>query len=499
MLLGIDQGTTGTTVIAFDDDLRPVARAYRRLESQHPHPGWVEQRPQDILSGVTEAVGEVLSKIGGPRAVRTAGLTNQGESVLAWDANTGRALTPVIVWSDRRASGLIERLRLDGHAPRVRALTGLELSDYFCAAKFKWLLEHDEPVRLARLEGSLRLSTLDTWMALHLGRIAHATDHSTASRTQLYNLERGGWDDELLEVFGVPPETLPEIRRSCGDWGALEHPNWGGPIPWRASLVDQPAALVGNGCVTPGAMKITYGTGCFALVNAGTAVPSAGSGLLASVAWSRDGAGLDEAGLDEAGLDKAGLERSFALDGGVFTAGTAIEWLVGLGLVASAAETSDLAQGASESPVRFLPAFTGLGAPWWDPQARGVFAGLTAGTTRAHMVKAVLDGIAFRVTDIAHAIWNGGTAVPSSIRVDGGLSANAYLMQRQADLLGVPLEVGVQSEATALGAAMLAGNVMESPANMSSLTFEPRLAPDLREQQYSGWRDWLERAQALGK
>ena len=488
MLLGIDQGTTGTTVIAFDDDLRPVARAYRRLESQHPRPGWVEQRPEEILSGVTEAVGEVLSRIGGPRAVRAAGLANQGESVLAWDATSGRALTPVIVWSDRRASGLIDRLRLDGHAPRVQALTGLELSDYFCAAKFKWLLEHDEHVQRARFEGRLRLGTLDTWMALHLGRISHATDHSTASRTQLYNLGRGGWDDELLEVFAVPREALPEIRPSCGEWGTLEHPSWGGPIPWRASLVDQPAALVGNGCISPGAMKITYGTGCFALVNAGTAVPSAGSDLLASVAWSRDGTGLDG----------TGLERSFALDGGVFTAGTAIEWLVGLGLVASAAETSDLAQSIGESPVRFLPAFSGIGAPWWTPQARGVFAGLTAGTTRAHLVKAVLDGIAFRVTDIAHAIWKAGTAVPSSIRVDGGLSANAYLMQRQTDLLGVPLEVGVQSEATALGAAMLAGNVMESPANMVSLTFEPRLEPDLREQQYASWRDWLERAQVIG-
>ncbi len=483
MLLGIDQGTTGTTVIAFDDGLRAVARAYRRLESQHPRPGWVEQRPEDILSSVTEAVAEVLTKIGGPRAVRAAGLTNQGESVLAWDAQNGRALTPVIVWSDRRASELSEGLRLEGHATRVRALTGLELSDYFCAAKFAWLLAHDQNVRRARLEGRLRFGTLDAWMALHLGGLAHATDHSTASRTQLYNLKRGEWDAELLKVFGVPAESLPEICPSCADWGALEHPSWGGAIPWRASLVDQPAALVGNGCITPGAMKITFGTGCFALVNAGRTPPSAGSALLSSVAWSRE-------------LPR--LERTFAFDGGVFTAGSAIEWLVGLGLAASPAETSDLALSVrDESSVRFLPAFTGLGAPWWDPRARGVFSDLTAGTTRAHLVKAVLDGIAFRVTDIARAIWAAGMSVPSTIRVDGGLSANSYLMQRQADLLGVPLEVGAHPEATALGAAMLAGEVMETPDSVAALTFEPRLDLARREDLYSGWCGWLERARAL--
>ena len=305
-LLGIDQGTSGTTVLAFDLALNPVAKAYRRVHSHHPQAGWVEQDPEQLIESVAETVAEVLAQIGGAKKVVAAGLTNQGESVVAWDGKTGQAITPVVVWSDRRASGQVQRYLEAGYDPRVRELTGLELSDYFCAAKYAWLLQHHPEVQAAAKTGRLCLGTLDAWMAHRLGNTNH-TDVSTASRTQLLGLHSGAWEEELLGMFGVPRQALPALKPSLGNWGTLTHPSWDGEIPWLASLVDQPASLAGNGCLKTGQCKITYGTGCFAYVQAGTTVPSPGESLLASVAWSK------------------GAERTFALDGGVFTAGTAID------------------------------------------------------------------------------------------------------------------------------------------------------------------------------
>jgi glycerol kinase len=489
MLIGIDQGTTGTTCIAFDLNLRPVAQTYRPLTSRHPHPGWVEQDPEEIVATVVEGVGELLARIGGPAGVQAVGLDNQGESVLAWDAQTGRALTPVLVWSDRRALDIVTRLRGQGHAPRVQELTGLELNDYFAAAKMAWLLERSPAVQEARTRKRLQFGTLDTWLALRLGgQAAVTTDQSTASRTQLLGLASGGWEPELFAMFGIPAESLPIVRPSLGDWGTLSHPSWNGALPWRASLVDQPAALAGNACFRPGEMKVSYGTGCFLLANAGSSPPRPGNGLLASIAWSRADT------------------RTYALDGGVFTAGTAIEWLVGLGIVSSAAETAGLAEAAGDSGVRFLPAFTGLGAPWWDGEARGVFSGLTAGTTRGDLVRAVLDSIAFRVRDIAEALWASGQPRPSALKVDGGLSKNRYLMQRQADLLGIPIEIGATAEATACGSATLAAiaaDLLTEDAARASFTvahrFEPQISADRREHDYARWKNWIARARELGE
>ncbi len=288
MWMGIDQGTTGTTCIAYDDKLRPVAEAYRELATRYPRPGWVEQEPEDIVRSVVEAVGAVLAAIGGPRRVDVVGLSNQGESVVAWDAGTGRALGPALVWSDRRGAETVARLERAGQAGRVQRETGLRLDAYFSAAKLAWLLEHDHAVREAAATGTLRLGTLDTWLAWRLGGGRMLTDHSTASRTQLLGLRSGAWEPELLDLFGVPPAALAKVRPSVEPRGALAHPSWGGELPWTASLVDQPAALAGHACFDRGDVKATYGTGCFVLVNAGSEPPAPPAGLLTSIAWSHD-------------------------------------------------------------------------------------------------------------------------------------------------------------------------------------------------------------------
>jgi glycerol kinase len=489
IVLGIDQGTTGTTVVAYDERLRPLAQAYRALPNRYPRPGWVEQEPGDVVTSVVEAVAEVLPHIGGPRAVVAAGLANQGESVVAWDSQTGEPLSPVIVWSDERGREVSDRLRDEGHAERIRALTGLYLDPYFSAAKLRWLLDHNVAVRAAAERGALRVGTLDAWLAYQLGGGRHLTDHSTASRTQLAGLGSGAWETELLTLFGVPLAALPEIQPTIGDWGDLAHAAWGGALPWRASLVDQPAALAGHGCVAPGEVKVTYGTGCFVLANAGHAPPAPPEGLLAAVAWS------------------SATRRTFAFDGGVFTAGTAMQWLRGVGLITDVAETAELANSVPDTGgVRFLPAITGLGAPWWSPDARGIFSGITASTTRAHLIRAVFDAIAYRVRDILEAIWVAYPDRPSVLRVDGGLTKNGYLMQRQADLLGLTVAVDGATEATARGAAALAaiGVGFLSERDITSLvvtgaSYEPMISADRRDTDYAAWRAWATRAIALAE
>jgi glycerol kinase len=488
MLIGVDQGTTGTATVAYDECLKPVAEAYRELPNRYPRPGWVEQDAEDIINTVVETVGEVLGEIGGAKNVTALGLDNQGETVVAWDAVSGKAITPTLVWSDGRGAEVTERIQEAGKAEKIRDLTGLMLDPYFSAAKLSWLLEHNEAVRDAAESGNLRFGTLDAWISWRLGGGQSLTDHSTASRTQLFGLRSGGWEPELLELFGVPEWCLPEIRPSLGDWGELYHPSWGGPLPWKTSLVDQPAALAGNGCFSVNEAKVTYGTGCFVVSNAGDEVPDPPAGLLASVAWSTQ--------------DKTNV---YAFDGGVFTAGTAINWLQSIGVVSEAAETSELAHSVEDTAgVRFLPAFTGLGAPWWDGEARGLFSGITSGATRAHLVRAVLDGIAFRVHDVLEACWTGERDKPETLRVDGGLTNNRYLMQRQADLLGLPVELGPSSEATATGAAALAALASDQLTEKDiqayatgGEVFEPRCSEDEREAEYARWLEWLDQARTM--
>ena len=488
LLLAIDQGTSSTRAVAYDADLRPLAWATRRLGVVHPRPGWVEQDPREILASVVATVAEVLAAVGGPGRIAAVGLDNQGETVVAWDARTGEPLAPAVVWQCKRSAPIIERLRAAGHDPWVRERTGLPLDPYFSAGKMAWLLEEVPEVAAAARAGRLRLGTVDAFLTARLGGEAR-TDTSTASRTQLLELRERRWDPELAGLFSVPPETLPAVGETAGNLGELRHAAWGGALPLRAMVCDQQAALAGHGCFAPGTLKATYGTGVFVLANAGPVTPPAPEGLLATIAWTIGG------------------RTDHAFDGGVFAAGTLLDWLRdGLGLYADPADTEALA-GAVDGTVgvRVLPALVGLGAPWWRPEARGVIAGLTPGANRAHVARAALDGIAHRVADVVEAMAAALPAPPAALRVDGGLTANRYLVQRQADLLGIPLELATTEESTALGAAALAAlgaGLFTSPQEIvarvrPARSVAPRLPAEERERERAAWRAFVAAAAAI--
>jgi glycerol kinase len=368
LLLGIDEGTSAVKAILFDGDLRPLAEARREKPLTHPRAGWVEQDPEAILTAVVEAVGELLAQA--EDEVGACGLDHQGESVLAWDVESGQPLTPVVTWQDKRSQEVLDRLVADGIEDEIRARSGMPLDPYFSAAKLTWLLENDEGVAAALDAGTLRLGTVDSFLCERLGA-GFATDSSTASRTQLGAPD---WDPRLLEIFGVPADSLPPIADTAGDLGTLSHPSWPVELPLRARCVDQQAALAGAGCVEPGLAKATYGTGVFVLAHAGDQRPEPSGGLLPTVAWRVDG------------------RVEWAIDGGVFTAGALLDWLArDLGLADDAAALGAAAEASGESGgVRVLPALAGIGAPWWKPDARAVISGLSAATRPGHIGYAAL-------------------------------------------------------------------------------------------------------------
>ncbi len=477
LLLGIDEGTTAVKAGLFDNTLRPLALARRAVATSHPEPGRVEQDPEEVLTAVVEAVAEALQSA--PANARIcAGLAHQGESVLAWEAGSGRALTPIVVWQDKRQEELLAAI-----GPAAVERSGLPLDPYFSAGKLAWLLRNESAVARAAERGTLRLGTVDSFIADRLGA-RHATDLSTASRTQLLALGGTDWDEELLAAFGVERRWLPELGPSFGALGTLRSERWPSEVELRAQLVDQQAALAGSGAVRPGEAKATYGTGVFVLAR--TAGVTQAPGLLPTVAWSAQG------------------EVCHALDGGVFTAGALLEWLAAdLGL---AADVPALARAAASVPdsagVRVLPALAGLGSPWWRPHARGVIAGLHGGVRPAHIARAALEGIAWRVADIVAAI---SAELPvSSLRVDGGLTNDETLLQIQADALGIPLAAGLP-DTTVLGAAMLAGvgcGVFTSVERAAeevrpARIVAPRGGAHERERERAGWLDFVERAGAL--
>ena len=479
VLIGIDQGTTGTRVVAFGEGRAELADAYREVPAAHPHPGWVEKDADAVVASVADAVAEVTGRIGAT-PVAAVGLDNEGETVMAWDAETLKPLAPAVVWSCRRSEQIVERMRTAGVEPRVRALAGTPLDPYFSSTKIRWLLENDAAVMAAASAGRVRFGTLDAYVCARLGDGAR-TEPSTAARTQLQRLDRPGrWDDELCAIFGVDPAWLPPFGPSVGRLGTLCG------LPLGAMLVDQTAALAGHGCLVPGLAKATYGTGVFVLANAGAVPPADPAGLLPTVAWQTDSV-------------------AYALDGGVFTAGAAVGWLHDLGLIAEPAETEALARSVPDTGgVRFLPALTGLAAPWWIASARGVWSGLTAHTTRAHMVRAVLESIAWRVRDVVDAMRSAGVS-PPLLLVDGGMTANRWLMQRQADVLGIPVRIAAHAEATALGiaAAAGAGVGLGSFADLAELaaggeTIAPTAASAAwRDGEHAAWRRWAEAAGTL--
>jgi glycerol kinase len=476
-VLALDQGTTGSTALVLHADGRILGRAYREFRQLYPEPGWVEHDPEEIFRVTIDAGREALAASGEiPTAI---GITNQRETVVLWDRSTLRPVANAIVWQDRRTAERCRQLSEAGHAPAVQRATGLVLDPYFSATKLEWLLR-DPGLRRRAERGELAAGTIDSWLIARLtnGR-SHVTDHTNASRTQLYNLDQRDWDPELIQLFGIPRELLPRIVRSSGVIAESDREYFGHSIPIAGIAGDQQAALFGQGCVVPGRAKNTYGTGAFLLTYAGTTRPRSAAGLLVTAACGPAG------------------EPAFALEGSVFIAGAAVQWLRdGLGILAHAGESEALARSVPDTAgVAFVPAFVGLGSPHWEPEARGTIMGLTRGTTRAHLVRAALESIAFSSADLLHAMTGEAGITVDMLRVDGGATANNWLMQFQADILDVPVERPDNIETTALGAAALAGiaggvwpDLGACLAGQGRRRFNPAMPGEDRDRRWAEWR-----------
>jgi glycerol kinase len=436
-VLAIDEGTTGVTCLVVAADGGVVGRAYREITQHYPRPGWVEHDAGEIATRTLDAAREAVAAAGvAPAAI---GITNQRETVVVWDRRTGAPIGRAIVWQDRRTADRCAELAPE--ADRIGRLTGLVVDPYFSGTKLEWLLA-DRGVAARARRGELVAGTVDAWLVWHLtGGEVHATDPTNASRTMLYDIERRAWSDELCALFGVPPAMLPEVRPSSGYFGRVRRELLGVELPIMGVAGDQQAALFGQGCWNPGMAKNTYGTGAFLLLNTGAGRPERGDGLLTTLACGPRG------------------EPAFALEAAIFVAGAAVQWLRdGLGIIASAAETDALARSVpSTDGVYFVPALVGLGAPAWEPAARGTIVGITRGTTRAHLARAALEAMAYGTLDVIEVMSRRGGVAFDRLRVDGGATQNEWLMQFQADVLGVPVERPDMVETTALGAAGLAG------------------------------------------
>ena len=476
-ILALDQGTTGSTALVIHQDGRVLGRGYREFTQHFPQPGWVEHDPEEIFRVTLEAAREAMAAAG-ERPVGI-GITNQRETVVLWDRRTLDPVAPAIVWQDRRTAERCRSLRSEGLEEMIRERTGLVLDPYFSATKLAWLLE-DADLRRRAERGDLAAGTIDSWLVARLtGGQAHVTDHTNASRTMLYRLGARAWDGELLALFGIPAEVLPKIVQSAEPVGECRAEHLGVALPIAGIAGDQQAALFGQGCVREGLAKNTYGTGAFLLAYTGQQHPRSERGLLTTAACGPRG------------------EPAFALEGSVFIAGAAIQWLRdGLGIIARAQEAEALARSVPDTGgVYFVPAFVGLGSPHWEAEARGTIVGLTRGSGRAHLARAALEAMAFSRADLLEAMTADAHIAIAALRVDGGASANDLLMQSQADLLGVPVERPDNVETTALGAAGLAGlslgvwsSVDDFLAGRRFTRFEPGIDASERQRRWAGWR-----------
>ena len=477
MILAIDQGTTGSTCIVFDEQGRPRGRAYSEFEQYFPKPGWVEHDAAEIWEVTRKvAVGALADAAVQASDLKGIGITNQRETVVAWDPKSGEPVHRALVWQDRRTAARCDELREQGHEQLIRERTGLVIDPYFSGTKIEWLIKN------ADLPEGVAFGTIDSWLVFKLtGR--HLIDYSNASRTMLFDIHRLVWDEELCGLLGVDPKSLPEPVPSSEIYATTAV--FGGEVPVAGIAGDQQAALFGQACQEPGETKNTYGTGSFVLLNTGTEATEPGEGLLATVAWGLGG------------------EVTYALEAAVFVTGAAVQWLRdGLRIITRAAETEDLAASLdSNDDIYFVPALTGLGSPHWDPYARGTIVGLTRGATRAHLARAALEAIAYQTVDAVRAQEAAaGESVPS-LKADGGAVANAWLMQFQADVLGVPVIVPEVAETTALGAAYLAGIAtgmwtVDQVREMwrEAATYEPSMAEAERDQLIGRWREAVGRA-----
>lgn len=476
-ILALDQGTTGSTALVIHQDGTILGRGYREFTQHFPEPGWVEHDANEIFQVTLEAAREAIAAAGTVPA--GIGITNQRETVVLWDRRTLEPVCRAIVWQDRRTADRCRQLKAAGHEPALQASTGLVLDPYFSATKIEWLLSDPDHRRRAE-RGEIAFGTVESWLIARLtgGRV-HVTDHTNASRTLLYDLAARDWSAPLLELFGVPRAILPAIVNSAGIVGETDPAHFGRSLPIAGIAGDQQAALFGQGCVTPGLAKNTYGTGAFLLTHTGQERPASKNGLLLTAACGPRG------------------EPAYALEGSVFIAGAAVQWLRdGLGIVTKAGETEAMARSVADTGgVYFVPAFVGLGSPHWEAEARGTIVGITRGTSRAHLVRAALESMAYSSADLLSAMISDAGLRLSQLRVDGGATSNDWLMQFQADVLGVPVERPDNVETTALGAGGLAGialgvwpSVEGFLASRRFRRFEPAMDAGDRERQWEGWR-----------
>ena len=494
-VLALDQGTTSSRAILFDRQGNALVKAQYPLRQIYPRPGWVEHDPMEILATELKAMEEVFEKSGlSPTDIACIGITNQRETTVLWDRATGKSVCNAICWQCRRTSGLCAELERRGLGPYIQEKTGLIVDPYFSGTKLRWLLDQDPELRRRVEQGELLFGTVETWLIWQLtGGKVHVTDASNASRTMLMDTEKLDWDPEILRELQIPASLLPRIVSNSEVYGVLARlPGLGDlqGIPICAAVGDQQAALFGQGCTRPGMAKNTYGTGCFTLLNLGEKRAQPKSGLVTTVGWSLGG------------------RTTYVKEGSVFNAGSAIQWLRDeAGIVSAAHEADILAEGTKDNQgVYFVPAFTGLGAPYWDPAARGCFFGLTRGTDRAQLCRAVLEAIAYEVTDLVRTMDRDLGSPITELRVDGGASVSDFMMQFQADMLGIPVDRPQNVETTAFGAAALAGlaaGVWSGPEELMALrasekVFTPQMAPEERASLYGRWQKAVELARAWG-
>ncbi|MEM7507984.1 MAG: glycerol kinase GlpK [Pseudomonadota bacterium] len=489
-ILAIDQGTTSSRAMIFTADLQIAAVAQQEFAQHYPKSGWVEHAPQDLwqttLATCRDAIRQAAVQ---PADIAGIGLTNQRETTLVWDRATGEPLHNAIVWQDRRTAETCAHLRAEGHEAEVAARTGLLLDPYFSGTKVGWILDHVDGARARAAAGELAFGTVDTWLIRHLtGGAMHVTDATNASRTMLYNICEGAWDPILCDLLGVPIEMLPEVKDSAAEFGMTEPDLLGTSLPILGVAGDQQAATVGQACFQPGMMKSTYGTGCFALLNTGSTPVRSTNRLLTTIAYQLDG------------------KPVFALEGSIFIAGAVVQWLRdGLGLIQSAKETQSLAERAdAEQQLYLVPAFTGLGAPYWDAECRGSIFGLTRNSGPAELARAALESVGYQTRDLLEAMQRDGAEANlkgTTLRVDGGMTGSDWTMQFLADILGAPVDKPAIAETTALGAAWLAGmkaGICPDQAGFAESwvrerRFEPQMQAQQADRKYAGWQDAVRR------
>ena len=483
LILAIDQGTTSSRAIVFDAKLRPKASAQKEFRQFFPNSGWVEHDPEEIWKSVLTVCKDALKKARVPTAkIATIGITNQRETVVIWDRKTGKPIHKAIVWQDRRTAEMCADLKGRGLEKQFTAKTGLLLDPYFSGTKIAWLLDNVNDARVRAARGELAFGTIDSFLIWRLtGGKVHATDATNASRTLLYNIHTGKWDEELLRILNIPASLLPEVKDCAADYGVTDKKLLGAAIAIGGVAGDQQAATIGQACFEPGMMKSTYGTGCFALLNTGSKAVTSHNRLLTTVAYQLNG------------------QRTYALEGAIFIAGAAVQWLRdGLKIVKKASETGALAKAADPAQqVYLVPAFVGLGAPYWNADERGALFGLTRGTTAKEISKAALEAVCYQTRDLLEAMkkdW--GSEGNTVLRVDGGMTASDWTMQNLADILNAPVDRPKVLETTALGAAYLAGlqaGLLPPPREFAKSwardkRFVPKMAESLREEKYAGWK-----------